>query len=42
MFEGDLMKRVIDADTHIPESEAMWSTFDKEMFGRADGQDPVR
>jgi predicted TIM-barrel fold metal-dependent hydrolase len=28
------MKGIIDADTHISESEAMWSLFDKDMFGR--------
>src|ERR1044071_3734588 len=28
------MAGIIDADTHIAESEAMWSMFDKEMYHR--------
>src|SRR5437899_13011890 len=28
------MPGIIDADTHIAESEAMWSMFDKEMYHR--------
>jgi hypothetical protein len=28
------MQPIIDADTHISESEEMWAMFDKEMYGR--------
>ncbi|MBM4298222.1 MAG: hypothetical protein FJ143_10830, partial [Deltaproteobacteria bacterium] len=28
------MQAVIDADTHVSESEEMWAMFDKEMYGR--------
>ena len=28
------MQPIIDADTHISESEEMWAMFDKSMYGR--------
>ena len=28
------MKKVVDADTHISESERMWELFDQEMYKR--------
>lgn len=28
------MQPIIDADTDVAESEAMWEMFDKEMYGR--------
>jgi hypothetical protein len=28
------MQPIIDADTHVAESKAMWELFDKEMHGR--------
>ena len=28
------MKKIVDADTHISESEHMWELFDSEMYKR--------
>jgi len=28
------VKKVVDADTHISESESMWELFDREMYKR--------
>jgi hypothetical protein len=28
------MKKIVDADTHISESETMWALFDREMYKR--------
>jgi len=28
------MQPIIDADTHVAESEAMWQLIDREMYGR--------
>ena len=31
---GDMARKVVDADTHISESESMWELLDQEMYPR--------